>query len=133
MLDFLKIWKKKEPAIPETPGIAPPEMPDLGAKPPSMGAEPDLAAAPPGGLGEMPGEFPKPSGGLAPEQPPGFRPREAPLEMPTPPGMPAPEPANKDFQLVNAKLDAIKAGIDHINARLDKIERKEEKEIVAWR
>ncbi len=129
MLDFLKVWKKKEPAIPETPDIAPPEMPDLGAKPPGMGAEPDLGALPPG-LDTGPGEFPKPSGGLAPEQPPGFRPREAPLEMPKPP---AEEPASKDFQLVNAKLDAIKAGIDHINARLDKIERKEEKEIIAWR
>ena len=130
MFDFLKVWKKKESAVP--PDIAPPEMPGLDTKPAGMGAEPDLGALPPS-LGEGPGEFPKPSAGLAPEQPAAFKERAPPLEMPAPPGTSAPEPANKDFQLVNAKLDAIKAGIDHINARLDKIEIKEEKEIVAWR
>lgn len=127
MLDFLKFWKKKEPDFGETPDIAPPEMPDLDTKLPGMGAEPDLGAKPP--------EFPRPAGGLAPEQSPGFGAREAPLEMPAPPGMSAPEApgSNKEFQLVNAKLDAIKAGIDHIHARLDKLEKKEEKEIIAWR
>ena len=131
MFDSLKFWKKKE-SVPAD--IAPPAMPDLDANPQGMGAEPDLGATPPG-LDQGPGEFPKPSAGLAPEQPAAFQERASPLEMPTPPGMSTPEPsaANKDFQLVNAKLDAIKAGIDHINARLDKIEIKEEKEIVAWR
>ncbi|MBI4016497.1 MAG: hypothetical protein HY363_02275 [Candidatus Aenigmarchaeota archaeon] len=37
---------------------------------------------------------------------------------------------DKDLQLILAKLDAIKAGIETINARLDKLERKEE---VKWR
>jgi len=132
MLDFLKFWKKKEPTAPKAPDIAPPEKPDFGATP--FGAEPDLGARPPGTdmSASPPGssEFPRPAGGLAPEQSPGFRPREAPIEAPSPPGA---APANKDFQLVNAKLDTIKAGIDHINARLDKLEKKEEKEIVAWR
>ena len=36
--------------------------------------------------------------------------------------------------LAQGKLDAIKAGIDHINARLDRLEKPaEEKEIIAWR
>ncbi|MBD3304030.1 hypothetical protein GF343_02710 [Candidatus Woesearchaeota archaeon] len=138
MLDFLKFWKKKKPAAPSGADIAPPELPDFDAKP--AGAEPNLAARPPGaGAGHdmaarPPGgsDFPRPAGGLAPEQSPGFRPREAPIEAPSPPGAAA-EGAAKDFQLVNAKLDTIKAGIDHINARLDKLEKKEEKEIVAWR
>lgn len=133
MLDFLKFWKKKEPSLPESPDITPPEMPGLNSKPSGFGAEPDLGAKPQD-LGARPSgsDFPRPAAGLAPEQAPGFRAREASLEMPSPPGA-AEEPAAKDFQLINAKLDTIKAGIDHINARLDKLEKKEEKEIVAWR
>jgi hypothetical protein len=133
----LKFWKKKEPDFGETPDIAPPEKPVFDEGMSGFGAEPDLGAKPQDLGARPPGsEFPRPAGGLAPEQSPGFRAREAQLEVPTPPGMTAPSPAaesNKDFQLINAKLDTIKSGIDHINARLDKLEKKEEKEIVAWR
>lgn len=127
MFEFLKFWKKKEPEFPGSEGIAPPEKPDdLTARPPAFGAGSDFPGS---------SDFPRPSAGLAPEQPSAFRAQEAPIERPAPPGVASAEsPAeNKDLQLVNAKLDAIKAGIDHINARLDKMERKEEKEIVAWR
>ena len=125
MLDFLKFWKSKAPALDE-PGITPPERPrgmeDPGAGP--MGPEPAL----PGMPSE---EFAKPTSTIAPEQPAAFQK----IEPPAPPlGVPeAAGDSNKDFQLINAKLDAIKAGIDHLNARLDRLEPKEEKEIVAWR
>jgi hypothetical protein len=123
MLDFLKFWKGKEPALDEptiTPPEKPPGMSDLDTGP--MGPEPEL----PGMPGE---EFAKPTSAMAPEQPSAFQK----IEPPTPPGAQSAGDTNKDFQLINAKLDAIKAGIDHLNARLDKLETKEEKEIVAWR
>jgi len=133
MFDSLKFWKKKTPAVetaalpetdlPKTPDITPPEHP------PSAFAEPRPK------LPAMPGEEPgMPSAGLSPEQSPGFRRDMRRLEVPQPPEVQSDLDANKDMQLINAKLDAIKAGIDHINARLDRLEKpKEEKEIIAWR
>ena len=133
MFDFLKFWKKKEPAMPDFGDITPPEMPSsFPERPAELGTarslgmpseSPDMAG--PGFPGE---DFARPSAGLGPEQPVAFREKDV-LERPLPPGA----DSSKDFQLINAKLDTIKAGIDHLNARLDKIERKEEKEIIAWR
>ena|GEM_PF-4014102 len=128
MFESLKFWKKKE-TVPTTPNIAPPD------KPPGLDEAPLDLAGP-----EMPGlpsEAPaRPTSGLAPEQAVAFRREAGPPEMPSPLTPPAETPgeSGKDFQLINAKLDTIKAGIDHINARLDKMEQpKEEKEIIAWR
>lgn len=140
MFEFLKFWKKKEPAakavpasVPEMPAqakaqepVAPPE------RPPSMFSQgsQNMQAIP-----KMPGEEPgMPSAGLSPEQAPGFKRNLQRLEVPQPPEVQADIDSSKDMQLINAKLDAIKAGIDHINARLDKLEKpKEEREIIAWR
>ncbi len=135
MFDFIKFWKKKEPLpaaaplIPKTPAGFPRE-PDLMPpnRPPSVFADkPDLPV--------MPGEEPAmPSTGLGPDQAMGFRRDSIRMEVPQPPEVQAELDSSKDVQLINAKLDAIKAGIDHINARLDRIERpREEKEIIAWR
>ncbi|MBW2986164.1 hypothetical protein KY333_02225 [Candidatus Woesearchaeota archaeon] len=136
MFDSLKFWKKKEPLpaaaplIPKTPAGIPKE-PDLMPpdRPPSVFADrPDLPA--------MPGEETPamPSTGLAPDQALGFKREPSRLEVPQAPEVQADLDSSKDMQLINAKLDAIKAGIDHINARLDRIERpREEKEIIAWR
>ena len=135
MLDFLKFWKKKEPAMPNLGGdIAPPEAPSaFPEKPAELGRKSDLglpSESP--DMTSVPGEdFARPSAGLGPEQPVAFREKEA-LERPMPPGA-APADTSKEFQLINAKLDTIKAGIEGVNARLDKLERKEEKEIIAWR
>lgn len=133
MFEFLKFWKKKEPEMPDLGGdIAPPEAPSaFPERPAELGAgrglglpseSPDMTRVP----GE---DFARPSAGLGPEQPVAFREKEA-LERPLPPGA---ADSSKEFQLINAKLDTIKAGIDGLNARLDKLERKEEKEIIAWR
>jgi len=137
MLDFLKFWKKKEPAMPDIGGdIAPPEAPaSFPERPAELGKKSDLGlpSESPDLTGPgIPGEdFARPSAGLGPEQPVAFREKDA-LERPMPPGA-APADSGKEFQLINAKLDTIKAGIDGLNARLDKLERKEEKEIIAWR
>lgn len=133
MFDFLKFWKKKGPDVAGFDDIAPPSLPEMPSE-----SGPERSTGMPGESSgfagsDFPGPgFARPAGGLAPEQAPAFRARETPLEMPQPPGAAA-DSSGRDFQLINAKLDSIKAGIDHIHARLDKIERKEEKEIISWR
>jgi hypothetical protein len=69
---------------------------------------------------------------MGPEQPPMFKPAEP---LPATPAAPPAAAPGQDMQLVNAKLDAIKAGIDGLHQRLDKmeLEKKKEEEIVAWR
>jgi hypothetical protein len=131
MFDFMKFWKKKDdleiPAMPaDDPNLGMPgaDMPGLEGAPPMPGA-PGMEGPPP-----MPGM--EPTTAMGPEQPPMFKPAE-PL-----PATPAAQPAaqGQDMQLINAKLDAIKAGIDGLHQRMDKMElekQKEEKEIVAWR
>ena len=133
MLDFLKFWKKKE-EMPEFPEAGMPET----------------------GMHDMPGEFPgisaspgfEPTSSMAPEQPPMFgreaaeAPRSFEQAEPTAFGAPSfsrpsAQSSDKDFQLINAKLDSIKASIDGLHQRLDKMEiekqHKEEKDIYAWR
>ena len=112
-----------EPSDLGLPGEAPPGAPPLdmpSAAPPEMGATPpgDMGAAPPM----------EPTSAMAPEQPPGFRP--AAPEMPSM-GAQAPA-ADKDMQLINAKLDAIKAGIDSLHQRMDKMELEKQKEEKAY-
>jgi len=140
MFEFLKFWKKKEPvakavpaSVPEMPArartqepVAPPE------RPPSMFSQ-EQSNRP--AVPNMPGEeHGMPSAGLGPEQATGFKRTMRRLEVPQPPEIQADIDSNKDIQLINAKLDAIKAGIDHINARLDRLDKpKEEREIIAWR
>ena len=105
--DKLQFWKRKEQEIPSPVGAPPLEGP-----------------------GPMPGMEPSPGLG-APAQLPGMG---APLGMPEPAGLPpqptpvlgvTPKPevigADKELQLVNAKLDAIKAVVDNINQRLDRM------------
>ena len=123
MFDFLKFWKKKMPAEQD---ILPPEKP------------PELKQISPAARPEMPGlpsESPSQlSAGLAPEQHAAFRKESPEVRSPLTAPLETPADSGKEFQLINAKLDTIKAGIDHLNARLDKIEKpKEEKEIIAWR
>lgn len=141
MLDFLKFWKKSE-------GM--PKFPDEG--PPDFGAQGMPSELPP----EVPGEFPgvsaapgfEPTSAMAPEQPPVFgrEPAESPraFEQAEPTALSAPSfgrqsapNSDKEFQLINAKLDSIKASIDGLHQRLDKMEiekqHKEEKDIYAWR
>ena len=134
MLDFLRFWKKKE-EMPEFPEAG---MPETGMHEMPPGEFPGVSAAP--GF--------EPTSAMAPEQPPVFG-RE-PAEMPrvfaqaeptslSAPsfGRPSAPSSDKDFQLINAKLDSIKASIDGLHQRLDKMEiekqHKEEKDIYAWR
>lgn len=132
MFGFLKFWKKKE----EFPEFPREESPDMGMP---SGEFP--------GISEAPGF--EPTSSMAPEQPPVFgREPEMPkaFEQAEQPvfGTPsfsrpsAPASSDKEFQLLNAKLDAIKASIDGVHQRLDKMEmekegRRAEKDIYAWR
>lgn len=104
MLEKFKFWKHKEPELPDNlPPI--PGAPDLPAEMPPIGAP-----APPAGIPAAPGI---PAG---------------------PPMEPTPSPAfqqmeqmsgsaqEKDMQLIAAKLDVLKAQLDNITQRLDRLE-----------
>jgi hypothetical protein len=135
LLDRLKFWKREEPAefeLGRYPGLeaAPPaELPGM---------------APPGGAGitEMPAGMPSeiPGGMPAGGPPPGME-DLGPTPIPplrgsagqpvpsiiSPSMMPPPGAAQPmgDMQLVNAKLDTLKALLDSINARLERMERQQ--------
>jgi len=112
VFDKLKFWKRKEP---ELPPIAPPSAGPGPLEGPSMG--------------ELPAFEPSPLGMEAPATPQLGLPTEKPILGVTP----KPEVADKEMQLVNAKLDAIKAVVDNINQRLDSMEKPQEKEVIQWR
>ena len=137
ILDKLKFWKKKEEEFePEgfgaleeeplegmlgEPGMLPgegmpplpgegtgPEFPPMEGLPEEPGKErPDLSVTP-GGAGGIPSEYKR-------------------VEERAPPPMQAPQPAQppqmNQMEVISAKLDAIRATLDSINVRLERIER----------
>jgi hypothetical protein len=128
----LAFWRKKEEPLPPlggAPGLGLPKD-DLGLSPPEGLEEPTAAGiAPPGAPPEIPGPAPMPGSEPEPTSPmstpPGFR-----AQPPPPMGPPHME---KDFELISAKLDALKASLDSVNQRLANLERiargEHEKEI----
>lgn len=127
LLDKLKFWKKDEeftldkagiPELPPEPG-SPPQ--DVGAWGPQTPHPEPLAPLPPGPAG-------------MPER------RLPPMEASVHPAMTGPSAErdlHKDLELINAKLDALRATVDNINQRLERMERGTEKEVVTlpsrWR
>lgn len=141
LLDKLKFWKKEEPAafdMGKYPGLeaAPPGAELPGFAPPA-GLGPEA-----GGLPGMPGEMPAAGGpaphpeefGPAPPPPlvrgPGapapsaFAPALAgPAAMPTGAAIGAAPDLTRDMQIVQAKLDTLKALLDSVISKLERIER----------
>jgi len=137
-LDKLKFWKHEEqpqlelgnyPALdsrPEAPRF------DSGMAPPSQGLTemPDFAESGQPGRGlAMPGEEPQSMPrleeiGMAPP-PPGrtdFGNRTASIGAPS--AFSPPQDMNRDMQIVQAKLDTLKALLDSVTAKLERIDRK---------
>lgn len=116
----LKFWKHEEelPPLPEIPSIGEKKIPEPGHFA-GLGIEPLHDESP---------SFAQPSSPLS------FTPTFS-----------APQPqqpsfaGDKDFQLLNAKLDTIRAQLENISQRLERIERianeaqQQEKEVVRWR
>jgi len=119
ILDKLKFWKKEEEEF----------KPEEG-----FGALEEKETMPGGELGRLPGEE---LGGLGPDLPPmegeekpptGIPPELTGIEHKPPSHVPPtyaeipPQQLNQT-EVISAKLDAIKASIDSINVRLERIER----------
>ncbi len=121
LLDKLKFWKKEEPA-----GFELGKYPALEAGPalpgqPMPGGMPGMI--PPSGLTEMPTE----DFGPAPF-PPAMRgqPSFAPAQPMAPPqAMPGAD-VSRDMQVVQAKLDTLKALLDSVISKLDRLERAQQ-------
>ncbi|MEM4247557.1 MAG: hypothetical protein QXR48_03850 [Candidatus Woesearchaeota archaeon] len=117
LLDKLKFWKKEEPA-----GFELGKYPALERGP--AAEMPDMAMPPSEGLTEMPSME---EVRLAPPAPFSEMGRQAaPAPSAFAPAMPAPSAAldmTREMQVVNAKLDTLKALLDGINAKLDRLER----------
>ena len=117
----LKFWKKREAQAegfptgmpefgtenPPLPGMSKFELPKLGEKMPS-----DEAGF--GGAPGMPGAMPG-SSGMPPS--PEFRP------FPTPDASTQGTAIEKDFAIVSAKLDTLKAKLELIEQKIEKIEK----------
>jgi len=122
LLDKMKFWKKEEEPL-ETPE-------GFGALEEEPGRLPGEGADFPGGEPGVPGpalppmEGPEPGAetGLPPElqgvdrQPPTQA--RAPVQQ-----VPTQAPPQHQMEVISAKLDAIKASLDNINIRLERIER----------
>jgi hypothetical protein len=138
LLDKLQFWKRKEeesfdmgsyPALTERP--APPAMQGMDMPPGAMagmhtGMPGENAPAMPG-LDDMSQVPPPPMRGLGGQPAPSaFAP--APIQQPQGPDV------GREMQVVNAKLDTLKALLDSVNMKLDRMERaqtpKEEVEII---
>jgi hypothetical protein len=124
-LDKLKFWKHEE-----QPQLELGNYPALDSRPESPRF--DGGMAPPSqGLTEMPGETSEPSSmprleeiGMAPP-PPGrtdFGGRTASIGAPS--AFSPPQDMNRDMQIVQAKLDTLKALLDSVTAKLERIDRK---------
>lgn len=123
----------KYPDLEAGPGLGQPqEMSSPGGlglteMPPSEGAMAgfeDIGQAPPApiaGMG-MQGGVPGMRGQLAP--PGAF----APAQVMQVPSAPQGYDASRDMQIVNAKLDTLKALLDSVNSKLDRMEQKQPKE-----
>lgn len=101
ILDKLKFWKKEEEFT-----LPPEPQGDMPLEPPSF---PQLE--------EMPKDVPTFAKTFTPEPPP--------LNPPT---FQSPD---KNFEILNAKIDAIRATLDAISQRLEKMEKKSDE--VRWR
>ncbi len=114
LMDKLKFWKKEEEAPPDLP--SPPEMggPPEAMPPPSLDVMGMPRPMP--GVTEPPGAAPTPpTGGPFAAQP----------EIPKPEAFAqAAAPADQQFQLISSKLDTIKAQLETILQRLDRLEQK---------
>jgi len=140
ILDKLKFWKKKEEefepegfgaleeepleGVPGEPGMLPGEgMPPL----PGEGPGPELA--PMEGLPEEPGMLPgeRPDLSVTPGGEATTPSEYKPMEQRAPPPVQTPQPAQppqmNQMEVISAKLDAIRATLDSINVRLERIER----------
>ena len=132
-MDRLKFWKREE-----TPELELGKYPALEDEPRSGMPRFDQGMAPPSeGLTQMPGESPDPSSlppleeiGPAPP-PPGraeFGGRTASIGRPSfsspSAAMTPPQDMNRDMQIVQAKLDTLKALLDSVTAKLERIDRK---------
>ncbi|MGH8742923.1 MAG: hypothetical protein ACREUY_01445, partial [Burkholderiales bacterium] len=155
ILDKLKFWKKEEPAefdLGRYPSLeVPPNLP--GSPEPGQDAFPGMIPRGGPGLTEMPHEHGMPGEELSPVPlPPNVREmRGQPSFAPARVGASADQPAllalpaqlqpafaapaaapaadmSREMQVVNAKLDTLKALIDSISAKLDRIERSQQKE-----
>lgn len=110
--DKLKFWKHEElPAFEpgRYPGLESGSLPESFAPPagPELGMHEDIGPAP-----------------LPP-----VRPQLAPVPAPGAFAQPIQQAdAQRDFQVVNAKLDTLKALLDNINAKLDRLERAQQAE-----
>lgn len=137
LLDKLKFWKHEEgfelgkyPALEQPPGTEVQSM-----------APPSAA-----GLTEAPAETPQVFGpqqqfeDLGPAPPPpmtgigrgqlSVAPLRESFSPIVSPSAPAPQYPTGDMQVVNAKLDTLKALLDNIAAKLDRLERSQQKEEV---
>jgi len=118
VMDKLKFWRKhEEPEIPE------PQMPSMepGATPPGMDQQ---AGGMPPGMEHLG----MPPSGPGINEPPAAPPEQhvptafAQLEQPAQQGM----STEQQLQLISSKLDTIKAQLETILQRLDRLERKEQ-------
>jgi hypothetical protein len=144
LLDKLKFWKKEEPEFDmgKFPGLEAPDqtqpgmgsapgMPGLTEMPASEGAMAgfeDIGNAPPAPFPGMPGAsaIEQPGRSLAlPGGLPVGRGQSAPSAFaPAPVQQVQPQQdIMRDMQIVNAKLDTLKALLDSVNVKLDRIER----------
>ena len=135
-LDKLKFWKREEPELDlaKYPALeGEPALPPLGG-PGMTGPEADLGMPSSEGLTQMPGESPAGPMQLeeiGPAPPPpgraGFGGRTASIGSPpgfAPSAMTPPQDMNRDMQIVQAKLDTLKALLDNVTAKLERIDRK---------
>jgi len=120
LLDKMKFWKKEEEPL------APPE--GFGALEEEPGRLPGEGAEFPGGEPGVPGPALPPIEGT--EQETGLPPelqgvdRQPPTQARAPiQQVPTQVPPQHQMEVISAKLDAIKASLDNINIRLERIER----------
>ena len=122
LLDKLMFWKKEE----DLPKLPVGRFPDLEA--PGLGRPPGLPPAPGGpglteapSLGEDLGPAPSPPQ-LQPVQPP------APRAFQPAPVQQGPAMSPDSMQIINAKLDTLKALIENMNVKLDRMEKQKTEE-----
>jgi len=123
LLDKMKFWKKEEEPL-ETPegfGALEEKVPDE-----EPGRLPGEGAGFPGGEPGVPGPALPPIEGGETELPPELQgiDRQPPTQARAPiQQVPTQAPPQHQMEVISAKLDAIKASLDNINIRLERIER----------
>jgi hypothetical protein len=154
LLDKLKFWKHEEGfELGKYPGLesGPPvegmmqEAPGMPARADASAGQPALLALPEERFGSMPPRMEGELGGMPGAEPADLGPAPpppmmgigrgqmsvSPLAPPASPVMQVSQAAvPNDLQVVNAKLDTLKALLDNITAKLDRLERTQQKEEV---